>query len=146
MLDALHNPDLAGLFLRVPVGIFFGIRGAQKVLDHQRRAGLVRTLADDHYPAVTFCSWWIPAWEFLAGTFLALGLFTPIAAAVLGLVCLMAILTDKLHEVKVKRHPATFCDWTCCVLFLSEVPMGLLMTIAILVGPGRYSLDAFFHL
>lgn len=141
MLEQLHNPDVAALLLRVPVGTFFAIRGWQKIFSYVKREGLKKTLTDDHYFAVSFFSWWIPLWEGLAGTLLVLGLCAPLMAAILGLICVMAILTDKLHEVKVTRAPETLCDWTCCLLFLSEVPMGLLLLVSILTGPGRYSLD-----
>lgn len=132
MFDLLHNPELAGILMRVPVGLFFAIRGGQKVFSKDRHKALMRTIEADGYSHVAFWAWWIPVWELISGSLLVMGIGIEFNAAVLGLICLVALLTDKVEEVRVKRQPATKCDWLCCIIYCSEVPMGLILTALIL--------------
>lgn len=139
MLDPI---SLATLIMRVPLGLFFAVRGFQKLFLSNKREALLRTLTADKIPYPNFFKWWVPAWQLLAGSMLAVGAGTSISAAILGLIMLIALLTDKITEVHEKRNPQCCADWFCCITYLSETTWILIFVALMLIGPGVYSIDS----
>lgn len=134
-------PDLGLMIPRTAVGLFFAISGYHKLFNPARHARLVKTLTEDNVPCVAFNQWWVPGWEFVAGTMLTLGLFTTFSAATLAIVCLVACACEAAGKVA-KYGPIDMADVLDDYLYLPEV-LYLVMLVAIaLTGPGAYSLDA----
>lgn len=137
--------DLAFLILRVAVGAFFAISGYHKLFTPARRERLRKTLAADGVPMVNFNVRWVPAWEFLAGTSLAVGFMTQFHAMVLAIICLVACWAEARDKVE-KYNPIDMADRLDDWLYLPEVLYLVILVALLLTGGGAYSLDAFLGL
>ena len=132
--------DLGLLLLRAAVGAILVAHGLQKTFGLWGGQGLdsfKNTLSDMGYQHADVLAYLAPGTEIVAGVLLVLGLFTPLAAAA-GL----AYVINGLAAHVAAQHNAGYIGF-----FL---PNGneylILLTVAlaaiILVGPGRYGLDA----
>lgn len=128
---------LAGL--RVATGSFFAISGYHKLFNPQRHATLVETLRSNHIPLVQFNQWWVPGVELSAGLGVAFGVLTPIAAAGLLAICLVACLTDGSKRVEA-WGPLDEADRMDDWLYLPETLYGLLLALFVIRGSGAYAL------
>lgn len=148
-VELLHHGvgavDVALMADRALVGTFFAISGAHKLFVpeyHKSVADLMRSL---HIPFPRFNEWWVPLVEFSAGLGLLVGLLTPLAAAGLLTICIVACCTDGPRRVRDMEEgsdgmqdPSEVVD---DVLYLPEAMYAVLLAILVLAGPGRYSLD-----
>lgn len=135
----LHDAAIA--MLRVAVGGFFTISGFHKLVHKERHAALVRTLQDLHIPYIRFNQWWVPSVEFAGGIALMIGFGTPMAAFLLGTICLVATCTDGWARVRAMQ-PINRADLVDDLLYLPEVLYLLKIGAILLTGPGLYSVDA----
>lgn len=132
----------AGLALiRLAVGVFFAISGYHKLFNKARHQRLLNTLISDRVPFARFNQWWVPFWEFAAGTALALGFMTAASAGVLMIVCLVACGCEAAAKVA-KYQPIDFADVIDDYLYLPEVLYVIMLSLCVLAGGGAYSLDA----
>jgi putative oxidoreductase len=139
----LNQADVASTLLRVSMGTFFAISGYNKLTNAGRHAGLVATLEADHVPDVKLMQWWVPGWELVAGSLLALGLFSAFAAAVLFILIGVACVAEgpkRVEEWKPINQGDRVADW----LYLQEVLYALILASTALAGPGPFSLDHLF--
>ncbi|CAN3128219.1 DoxX family protein [Mycobacterium sp. smrl_JER01] len=138
--DRRGTQDLGLLLLRVAVGVLLIGHGLQKVFGWWGGSGLdgFRDLLTDvgfrHADILTYVA---AGGQIAAGVLLVIGLFTPVAAA--G--ALAYLVTAVLAEVTIARQEARLSD------FLTDGHEYLLVLVCvvaaiILVGPGRYGLDA----
>lgn len=127
--------------LRVGAGGFFALSGGNKLVRPDRHATLVRTLQEDKVPFVGFMQWWVPSWELVGGTCLALGLGTWFMASVLAIVCIVACLCEGKKRVA-SYQPINAADRVDDWLYLPEVLYGLVLVFFAAVGGGAWSLDA----
>ncbi len=75
--------------------------------------------------------------EFACGAALALGLLTPLCAAMLVGDMIVAIATNRIHSIQASGVLAWLDDF----LYLPEVLYVLILVWLIFSGPGRYSVD-----
>jgi putative oxidoreductase len=75
--------------------------------------------------------------EFACGAGLALGLLTPLCAAMLTVDMIVAIATVAIHTIQASG----FLAWLDDFLYLPEVLYVLILVWLIFSGPGRYSVD-----
>lgn len=138
--DRRGTQDLGLLLLRVAVGALFIGHGLQKVFGWWGGPGLGGfrdSLADVGFRNADILTYVAAGGQIAAGVLLVLGLFTPIAAAgALGY-----LVTSILAEASIAHDEARLSA------FLTdghEYQVVLLCAVAaiILVGPGRYGLDA----
>ena len=138
--DRRGTQDLGLLLLRVAVGALFIGHGLQKVFGWWGGPGLGgfrESLADVGFRNADILTYVAAGGQIAAGVLLVLGLFTPIAAAgALGY-----LVTSILAEASIAHDEARLSA------FLTdghEYQVVLLCAVAaiILVGPGRYGLDA----
>lgn len=118
--------------LSVAVGTFFAISGYHKLTNSTRHAGLVATLKADHVPMVSVMQWWVPAWEFISGCSLCVGLFPQFNAMVLSIIMIVALLSEGAKRVK-EWAPIDKADVIDDYLYLQETCY-LIMLIAIILG------------
>lgn len=135
----LHDVALA--LVRIAVGVFFAISGFHKLFNKIRHQHLVQTLIADNVPAVRFNQWWVPGWEFVAGSMLAVGLLTAFSASVLAIVCIVACICEARERVA-KYQPIDMADTIDDYLYLPEVLYLVMLAVSIFAGTGKYSLDA----
>ena len=128
-----HASDLALLVLRVATGAIFLAHGINHVFGGGKIAGTGRW-----FESLGMRPGWIHAWtasitEIGAGTLLVAGLLTPIAAAGVVGVMLVAWITNHLGNGFFIFRPGEGWEYVMTLTVIG-------MVIAVL-GPGRWSLD-----
>lgn len=132
--------DVALAVARASVGVFFCISGANKLFNEGRHARLVETLQKDNVPFVAFNQWWVPGCEFVGGALLAAGLFSAAAAAVLAVICIVALCCEGAERVNA-WGPINKGDEVADWLYLQETLYLILLAVTVIAGTGRYSMD-----
>jgi putative oxidoreductase len=122
---------------RILIGIFFCISGGTKFFVPAQFSVLERTLAESNIPYPHANALFVSTIEFVCGAGLALGLITPLCAAMLAGDMIVAIAANRIHSIQVSGVIAWIDDF----LYLPEVLYVLILVWLIFSGPGRYSLD-----
>ena len=122
---------------RVLIGIFFCISGGTKLFVPAQFRVLVETMVQSHIPFPHANALFVSMVEFACGAGLALGLFTPLCAAILVCDMIVAIATNRIHSIQASGVLAWLDDF----LYLPEVLYTLILVWLIFSGPGRYSSD-----
>ena len=127
---------------RVLIGIFFCISGGTKLFVKKKFAVMERTMVESHIPFPRANAFFVSTVEFACGAALALGLLTPLCAAMLTGDMLVAIATNRIHSIQANGILA----WVEGFLYLPEVLYVLILVWLIFSGPGRYSFDGLIAL
>src|ERR1700733_2886589 len=122
---------------RILIGIFFCITGGSKLFVPAKFSVLEQTLVQSHIPFPRANALFVSTVEFACGAGLALGLLTPLCAAMLAGDMIVAIATNRIHSIQAKGLLA----WLDEFLYLPEVLYTLILVWLVFSGPGRYSLD-----
>src|SRR5580658_835553 len=122
---------------RVLIGIFFCISGGTKLFVRGQFSMVEQTTVESHIPFPRASALFVSMVEFACGAGLALGLLTPLCAAMLMGDMIVAIATNRIHSIQANRVLAWLEDF----LYLPEVPYALILVWLIFSGPGRYSVD-----
>ena len=141
VFTGIGGDDIAVTGLRVLIGAFFVISGYHKLFNPARHATLRQTLVACKIPFVPVFEWLVPAIEFAAGLALVVGFMTPLAAAGLLAICLVAVATDGLKRVKAMK-PIDPADAIDDMLYLPESLYVLILAFFVFVGSGPFSYDA----
>ena len=134
-------PNVALTLNRVALGTFFAISGYHKLFNASRHATLAKTLQDDGVRAVPVMQWLVPGIEFSGGCALIVGLLSALAAFGLFMICLGAVVLDAVKRVSTWQ-PINRADLVGDLLYLPESLYCIALTVVMLAGPGRWSLDA----
>jgi len=127
---------------RVLIGIFFCISGGTKLFVKAQFGVLEQTMVQSHIPFPRANAFFVATVEFACGAGLALGLLTPLRAAMLTGDMLVAIATNRIHTIQARGVLAWLDDF----LYLPEVLYALILVWLIFSGPGRYSVDGLIAL
>ena len=122
---------------RVLIGIFFCISGGTKLLVSSQFRSMELTMAQSHIPFPHASALLVSLVEFACGAGLTFGLLTPVCAAVLVVVMIVAVATNRIHSIEASSAIAWLDDF----LYLPEVLYVMILVCLIFSGPGRYSLD-----
>jgi putative oxidoreductase len=122
---------------RVLIGIFFCISGGTKLFVRARFGVLEQTLVQSHIPFPHANALFVSTVEFACGAGLALGLLTPLCAAMLMGDMIVAIATNRIHSIQARG----VLGWLDEFLYLPEVLYTLILVWLIFSGPDRYSID-----
>jgi putative oxidoreductase len=122
---------------RVLIGVFFCISGGTKIFVKAQFAALEQTMVQIHTPFPHATALFVATVEFACGAGLALGLLTPLCAAMLTGDMIVAIATTAIHTIQARSALAWLDDF----LYLPEVLYVLILVWLIFSGPGRYSVD-----
>jgi putative oxidoreductase len=122
---------------RVLIGIFFCISGGTKLFVPAQFKLLEQTLVQSHIPFPHANALFVGMVEFACGGGLAIGLLTPLCAAMLTGDMIVAIATNRIHSI----HASGVLAWLDDFLYLPEVLYILILVWLIFSGPGRYSVD-----
>jgi putative oxidoreductase len=123
--------------VRVLIGIFFCISGGTKLFVTAQFRVLEQTMVRIHTPFPHATALFVAMVEFACGAGLALGLLTPLCAAMLMGDMIVAVATTSIHTIQAKGLLARLDDF----LYLPEVLYALILVWLIFAGPGRYSVD-----
>jgi putative oxidoreductase len=137
----LGSSDLepyAILLVRVSLGLFFAISGANKLFVADARQTMYETLVKAKVPFPQLMTYFVSAVEFIGGSLLAVGLLSSLACVALLVDMLVAILTAKLSAMPKGLSPL---NWLDDFLYLPEVLYVLVFVWLICSGPGNFSVD-----
>jgi putative oxidoreductase len=137
----LGNAELeqyAILLVRVSLGLFFAISGANKLFVASRTQVMYETLIAAKVPFPHVMTYFVSGVEFVGGCLLAVGLLSSVASAALLGDMLVAILTAKLSAMPKGLSPL---NWLDEFLYLPEVLYVLFFVWLICSGPGKFSID-----
>jgi putative oxidoreductase len=122
---------------RVLIGVFFCISGGTKLFVPAAFSEFEPTMVQIHVPFPHATALFVATVEFGCGAGLALGLLTPLCAAMLVGDMTVAIATISIHTIKARGFLARLDDF----LYLPEVLYVLILVWLIFSGPGRFSVD-----
>jgi putative oxidoreductase len=123
---------------RILIGVFFCISGGTKLFVKGRFGPFEKTMVDIRVPFPHATALFVASVEFACGAGLALGLLTPLCAAMLTGDMIVAIATTSVHTIRETDLIQRLDDF----LYLPEVLYVLILVWLIFSGPGRYSMDA----
>ena len=126
------------LLVRVSLGLFFAISGANKLFVAGKTQTMYETLVQAKVPFPRLMTYFVAGVEFVSGCLLAVGfLSSPACLALLGDM-LVAILTTKLSGLPKGLSPL---NWLDDFLYLPEVLYVLFFIWLLCSGPGKFSVD-----
>ena len=126
------------LLVRVSLGLFFAISGANKLFVAARTQAMYETLVKAAVPFPRLMTYFVSGVELVGGCMVAVGFLSSLAGAALLVDMLVAILTTALPAMPKGLSPL---NWLDDFLYLPEVLYVLFFVWLICSGPGRFSVD-----
>jgi putative oxidoreductase len=139
LLGGSELEPCAILLVRVSIGLFFAISGANKLFVAGSRQTMYETLVVAKVPFPYLMTYFVSGVEFVAGCLLAVGLLSSLDCAALLGDMLVAILTTKLSAMPKGLSPL---NWLDDFLYLPEALYVLFFIWLICSGPGKFSVDS----
>src|SRR5271156_383551 len=128
----------AVLLVRVSIGLFFAISGANKLFVAGGTKPVYETLVAAKVPFPRQTAYFVAGVEFVCGSLLTVGFLSSPASATLMIDMIVAILTNTLSTVP---KGLSSLNWLDDVLYLPEVLYVLFFIWLIFSGPGKFSVD-----
>ncbi|HEV2274707.1 MAG TPA: DoxX family protein [Acidobacteriaceae bacterium] len=138
LLGSSDLEQYAVLLVRVSLGLFFAISGANKLFIPGSARTMYETLVEAKVPFPRLMTYFVSGVEFIGGSLLILGLLSSPVCAVLLVDMLVAILTTRLSAMPKGLSPL---KWLDDFLYLPEVLYVLFFLWLICFGPGKFSVD-----
>jgi len=126
------------LLVRVSIGLFFAISGANKLFVAGGTKPVYDTLVAAKVPFPRQTAYFVAGVEFVCGYLVTVGLLSSAACAALMIDMLIAILTEALSTLPKGLSPL---NWLDDFLYLPEVLYVLFFIWLIFSGPGKFSVD-----
>ena len=137
----LGSSDLeqyAILLVRVSLGLFFAISGANKLFVAGGTKPVYETLVKAKVPFPHLMAYFVSGVEFVGGSVLTVGFLSSPACVALLVDMLVAILTTNPSAMPKGLSPL---NWLDDFLYLPEVLYVLFFTWLLCSGPGKFSVD-----
>jgi putative oxidoreductase len=137
----LGNSDweqYAILLVRVSLGLFLAISGANKLFVAGGRQTMYETLVKAKIPFPQLMTYFVSGVEFIGGSLVAVGFLSSPACVVLLINMVVAILTTTLSTMPKGLSPL---KWFDNFLYLPEVLYVLFFIWLVCSGPGKFSVD-----
>jgi putative oxidoreductase len=138
LLGSSDLEQYAILLVRVSLGLFFAISGANKLFVGGSRQTMYETLVKAKVPFPRQTAYFVSGVEFSGGSLLTVGFLSSLACVALLVDMLVAILTTKLSAMPKGLSPL---NWLDDFLYLPEVLYVLFFTWLLCSGPGKFSID-----
>ena len=138
LLGSSDFQQYAILLVRISLGLFFAISGANKLFVGARTQTMYRTLVEAKVPFPHLMTYFVSGVEFTGGCLLTVGLLSSLTCVTLLVDMLVAILTTNLSAMPKGLSPL---NWLDDFLYLPEVLYVLFFIWLICSGPGRFSVD-----
>jgi putative oxidoreductase len=138
LLGSSDLEQFAILLVRVSIGLFFAISGANKLFVAGGIKPVYDTLVQAKVPFPRQTAYFVAAVEFVCGSLLAVGFLSSPACVALLIDMVVAILTNTLATVP---KGLSSLNWLDDVLYLPEVLYVLFFIWLICSGPGKFSVD-----
>src|SRR5580704_16475067 len=126
------------LLVRVSIGLFFAISGANKLFVAGGTKPVYETLVQAKVPFPRQTAYFVAGVEFVGGSLVAVGLLSSPASVALLIDMVVATLTSSLSTLPKGLSPL---GWLDDFLYLPEVLYVLFFVWLIGSGPGRFSVD-----
>ena len=126
------------LLVRVSIGLFFAISGANKLFSAGGIKPVYDTLVQAKIPFPRQTAYFVAGVEFVCGSLLTVGFLSSPASTALMIDMIVAILTNTLATVP---KGLSRLNWLDDVLYLPEVLYVLFFVWLICSGPGKFSVD-----
>jgi putative oxidoreductase len=126
------------LLVRVSIGLFFAISGANKLFSAGGTKQVYDTLVKAKVPFPRQTAYFVAGVEFICGSLLALGFLSSPSCVALLIDMVVAVLTNTLSTVP---KGLSSLNWLDDVLYLPEVLYVLIFIWLICSGPGKFSVD-----
>jgi putative oxidoreductase len=138
LLGSSDLEQYAILLVRVSLGLFFAISGANKLFVAGGTRTMYETLVKAKVPFPHLMTYFVSGVEFVGGSLLVVGFLSSLAGGVLWVDMLVAILTTKLSTMPKGLSPL---HWLDAFLYLPEVLYVLFFIWLLCSGPGKFSVD-----
>ncbi|HYK50513.1 MAG TPA: DoxX family protein [Terriglobales bacterium] len=135
------NSDLeqyAILLVRVSIGLFFAISGANKLFVAGGTKPVYETLVEAKVPFPHQMAYFVSGVEFVGGSLVTAGFLSSPACVALMIDMIVATLTSAVSTLPKKLSPLSWLD---DFLYLPEVLYVLFFILLICFGPGEFSID-----
>ncbi|MGA9898256.1 MAG: DoxX family protein [Terriglobales bacterium] len=126
------------LLVRVSIGLFFAISGANKLFFPGGTKPVYDTLVKAKVPFPKQTAYFVASVEFVGGSLVALGFLSSPASVALLIDMIVATLTSAVSTLPKGLSPLSWLD---DFLYLPEVLYVLFFAWLIGSGPGRFSVD-----
>jgi putative oxidoreductase len=137
----LGSSDLehyAILLVRVSIGVFFAISGANKLFSAGGIKPVYETLVKANIPFPHQTAYFVASVEFVCGSLLVVGFLSTPASVALLIDMIVATLTEAISTLPKGLSPL---NWLDDFLYLPEVLYALIFIWLICSGPGKFSVD-----
>ena len=132
------SEQYAILLVRVSIGLFFAISGANKLFVAGGTKPVYETLVQAKVPFPHQTAYFVAGVEFVCGSLVAVGLLSSPASVALLIDMTVAVLTSSLSTLPKGLSPLSWLD---DFFYLPEVLYVLFFVWLICSGPGRFSVD-----
>ena len=126
------------LLVRVSLGLFFAISGANKLFVAGSSQTMYETLVEAKVPFPHLMTYFVSGVEFVGGSLLTVGFLSSLTCVALFVDMLVAILTTKLPAMPQGLSPL---NWLDDFLYLPETMYIIILVWLVCAGPGRVSVD-----
>src|SRR5277367_3591809 len=138
LLGSSDLEQYAILLVRVSIGLFFAISGANKLFVAGGTKPVYDTLVKAKLPFPRQTAYFVAGVEFVGGSLVTLGFLSSPACAALMIDMIVATLTSALSTLPKGLSPLSWLD---DLLYLPEVLYVLFFIWLICSGPGKLSVD-----
>src|SRR5271167_33069 len=138
MLGSSDLEQYAILLVRVSIGLFFAISGANKLFVAGGTKPVYDTLVKAKIPLPELTAYFVSSVEFVGGSLVAVGFLSSPASAALMVDMIVATLTEAISTMPKGLSPLSWLD---DFLYLPEVLYVLFFIWLICSGPGKFSAD-----
>ena len=138
LLGSSDLEQYAILLVRVSLGLFFAISGANKLFVPGSRHTMYETLIEAKVPFPDLMTYFVSGVEFVCGSLLAVGFLSGPASVALLIDMTVATLTSAVHTLP---KGLSSLNWLDDFLYLPEVLYVLFFIWLICSGPGKFSVD-----
>ena len=138
LLGSSDLEQYAILLVRISIGLFFAISGANKLFVAGGTKPIYDTLVKAKVPFPQQTAYFVAGVEFVCGSLLTVGFLSSAASVALLIDMIVAILTEAVSTLPKGLSPLSWLD---DFLYLPEVLYVLFFSWLICSGPGRFSVD-----
>jgi len=138
LLGSSDLEQYAIMLVRVSLGLFFAISGANKLFVAGSTQTMYETLVEARVPLPRLMTYFVSGVEFVGGSLLTVGFLSSPACVALLIDMIVATVTSALSTLPKGLSPL---NWLDDFLYLPEVLYVLFFIWLICSGPGRFSVD-----
>jgi putative oxidoreductase len=138
LLGSIDLEQYAILLVRISIGLFFAISGANKLFVAGGTKPVYETLVKAKVPFPRQTAYFVSSVEFVCGTLVTVGFLSSPASVALLIDMIVATLTSSISTLPKGLSPLSWLD---DFLYLPEVLYVLFFIWLICSGPGRFSVD-----